>query len=142
MKLEKVAEKDAARWAAAKMFYGEGAGVRRRLLEAEIAHKTENISGYHEMFQKAFSKQNLAEHAYKAMKERQKIDRTNIVGKNVRALARGDVRGMSTGLIVVIGAGYIAHATGYDKIAIDKSKMYYRQLKRKYNEKKRNLHLV
>ncbi len=90
MNINKLATADATNWARAEMFFGEGAGTRRKLLSADIGHKVERISGYNEAFQKAYNKQNFADHAIKAAKERKRIDRSAAFGKNVRALARGD----------------------------------------------------
>lgn len=40
------AKKDAKRYADAKMYYGKGAGTRRKLLKAEIDKKRSTIEGY------------------------------------------------------------------------------------------------
>ena len=130
MNIAKLAAKDAAEWARAEMFFGEGAGTRRKLLEAEIAHKIENISEYHEAFKRAYANQNMAEHAIKAAKERKNIDRAAKVSKNVNALIRGDRRSLSTGVFIIFAIGYVAHQTGYDQKAYDEGKKYYRKLKK------------
>jgi len=128
MNLEKLAASDAAKWARAEMFFGEGAGTRRKLLAAEIDHKVETISHYKEEFANAYLMQDMAEHAIKAAKERQHIDRAVKISKNTRALVRGDRRGLSTGLAIIAGIAYVAHQTGYDKIALAKGKIYYRKV--------------
>lgn len=122
MNIKKIATNDAESWARAEMFFGEGAGTRRKLLNAEIAHKVERISGYHEAFNKAYSKQNMADHAIKAAKERKHLDRSNIIRKNVGALLRGDRRGMSNAFAAVVIVAAVSKATGYDKVAIEKAK--------------------
>lgn len=129
MNINKIAAGDAAKWARAEMFFGEGAGTRRKLLEAEIGHKVENVSGYHEAFQQAYQKQNFAEHAIKAAKERQHIDRLSMVNKNARGLIRGDARSLSTGVFIIFAAVYVAHQTGYDKKVAAEGKKYYKKLK-------------
>lgn len=145
MNISKIAAKDAAEWARAEMFFGEGAGTRRKLLWAEIATKVKKIPGYSEDFESAYESQNLAEHAIKAAKERQSIDRMNMVRKNTRAIVRGDRRSLSTGLAIVAAIGYFAHQTGYDKVLLEKGKKYYRKLKtdraiRKIQRDPRNYH--
>lgn len=125
MNINKIAAKDAAKWARAEMFFGEGAGTRRKLLGAEIAHKTENVPGYQKAFSEFYSNQNFADHAIAAAKERQRIDRVATVNKNTKAVLRGDRRSMSTGVLIVAGIGYVAHQTGYDKVILTKSKVYY-----------------
>ena len=132
MNLKKIAAQDAARWAYAEMFFGKGAGTRRKLLSAEIAHKVENISGYHELFQKAYAKQDMASLAIKAAKERKRIDRTFKVSKNLRALIRGDRRGMSAGVVVIAGVAYFLHEEGLDKEILDAAKKQKRKLKARY----------
>lgn len=129
MNLNKMAMKDAAEWARAEMFFGEGAGTRRKLLGAEIEQKVASIPGYDEAFNNAYSMQNMAEHAIKATKERRHIDRTAKLGKNAKALMRGDRRGMSTGVLVIFAVGYVAHQTGYDQKALKEAKKYYRKAK-------------
>lgn len=144
MNIAKIAAKDAAEWARAEMFFGEGAGTRRKLLGAAIAHKVENVSGYQEAFAKAYSMQDMAEHAIKAAKERQHIDRAAVVGKNAKALLRGDRRGLSTGVLVVVTILVVANQTGYDKVAIEYGKKKYTEArlwvyrtKLKYDAEKR-----
>ena len=85
-KLEKIASQDAFRWARAEMFFGDGAGTRRRLVEAEISQKMKDIPGYKDAFMTWYEKQDMAEHAIAAAKERQKIDRSIRVHRNTRAL--------------------------------------------------------
>ena len=129
MNIEKIAAKDAAKWAEAELFYGKGAGTRRKLLAADIGYKTENVSEYYPAFKKAYDMQNFSQLAMKAAKERQRIDTVQMVGKNTKALLRGDVRGASTGVLIVFAIGYAAHQTGYDKIALKEAKKYYRKFK-------------
>lgn len=128
MNIDKLAAKDAAKWAYAEMFFGEGAGTRRKLLSAEIAHKVENISEYNEAFNKAYSKQNFANLAVKAAKERQHIDRSVKVSKNVRGLLGGNRQGLSTGVLILVTVAVVANQTGYDKVIIKQAKKYYRML--------------
>lgn len=129
MNINKIAANDASNWARADMFFGEGAGTRRKLLHAEINHKVVSIPGYLEAYDKAYGKQDMAKHAIKAAKERRHIDRSEKLGKNAKALLRGDRRGMSTGVLVLVGIGYVAHQTGYDKVALKEAKKYYKKLK-------------
>jgi hypothetical protein len=129
MNITKLASKDAAEWARAEMFFGEGAGTRRKLLWADIYQKFEHVPEYHEAFLKSYGSQNMAEHAIKAAKERKHIDRMAKAGKNVKGLLRGDRRGLSTGVLVIVAIGYVAHQTGYDEVIIAKSKRQYRKIK-------------
>ncbi len=62
-----------------------------------------------------------------------------MVGKNVGALLRGDQRGLSTGVLVVIAVGYVAHQTGYDRKALDEAEKQYRKIKAKIEARNPNL---
>lgn len=127
--IDKIAQQDAARWARAEMFFGEGAGTQRKLLWAEINKKLATIPDYESAFNEAYTKQDFAEHAIAAAKMRQKLDRTAKAGKNLRALKSGNLNNLSTGVFVVVGAAYLAHATGYDKKIEAEAKRLYQKAK-------------
>lgn len=135
-KFEKMAAKDAHDWARAEMFFGEGAGIRRRHLEAQINEKKNDIPNYTEWFDFFYGRQNMAEHAMAAAKERARLDRAAKVGKNLRAIKSGNMRNLSNGLFLVAGAAYLAHATGYDKVIQEKAKTLYKQAKVEYRFQK------
>lgn len=138
--IEKEAARDAERWAAAEMAYGEGAGVRRRHLEAEIGSKVENFSGYHEAFQKVYDSLDMDKFAKAAIKERKALDRAAKASRNFRALRTGNIARLSNGVYIVAGAIYLAHVTGYDKKIEAKAKELYRKarVQIKYMQIKRN----
>lgn len=127
MNINKIAAKDAAEWARAEMFFGEGAGTRRKLIEAIVSQRSQTFPGYVESFMKAYNAQDMAEHAIKAAKERQHIDRASTVGKNAKALLRGDRRGLSTGVLIVVTILVVANQTGYDKVAIEYGQKKYKE---------------
>lgn len=128
--LNKIAEHDAFNWARAEMFFGKGAGTQRKLVWAEIHEKMIRIPGYEEAFQKAYSQQDMAQHAVKAAKMRKNIDRAALVNRNTKALIRGDRRNLSPILAVAIAGGFLLHETGYDKVALEKAKVYKAKAKR------------
>lgn len=124
-KIDKMAQSDAARWAAAEMFFGDGAGTRRKLLWAEINKKLSSVPQYKEAFEQAYQSQDFAQHAINAERERRRIDRAAAAGRNIRALKNGNIQGLTTGVFVVAGAVYVAHATGYDqKIKAEAQRLY------------------
>lgn len=132
MNINKIAQNDAFDWARAEMFFGEGAGTRRKLLYAEILDKQAKIPGYYEAFIKAYQKQDMGEHAIKAAQERKRIDRAVKVRRNVNAAYRGDRRNMTPVLGIAATAAIIAHQTGYDKVLLEKGRRQYKQLKARY----------
>lgn len=127
MSIKREAIKDADEYAMAKMFYGEGAGVRRRLINQTVQFKIANIPGYDVVFQQELAKQDFAKLSRKARRERQRLDTLHAVNKNGRAIARGDYRALSLPILAVVGVGYVAHQTGYDKKALEFSKKEYRK---------------
>ncbi|GHV43716.1 hypothetical protein FACS189490_13960 [Clostridia bacterium] len=70
----KLASKDAKRYADAKMFYGKTAGTRRKLLNAELNKKKKDIPGYQDAFDKAIKDVDYAQSAKKAVRERKAKD--------------------------------------------------------------------
>ena len=127
--IKREAIRDADEYAMAKMFYGEGAGVRRRLINQTVQFKIANIPGYDVAFQQELAKQDFAKLSRKARRERQRIDTVSAVNKNGKALVRGDYRALSLPILVVAAGAYVAHQTGADKKALDYSKKEYRKAK-------------
>lgn len=85
----RLANKDAKRHADAKMFYGKGAGTRRKLLNAELDKKKKDIPGYKDAFEKSLSGVDYAKSAGKAKRERTRKDvtyRTRVTTKQILGL--------------------------------------------------------
>lgn len=72
------AKKDAKEFARAKMFYGEGAGTRRKLIRNVVNERSKDPN-YKRAFDEALSKQDMAKHVQKAKAERARKDTTNQV---------------------------------------------------------------
>lgn len=115
MNIKKIAERDAARWARAEMFFGQGADTRRKLLNAEIAEKYDNNDAYRKAFQEAYEGQNMAEHAIAAAKERQRIDAGKAIKRNAHGLATGDKRKLTPSLATGLTAYMILKQLGLDE---------------------------
>lgn len=69
-----LAKKDAKRLVDAKMFYGETAGTRRKLLKAELERKSKTILDYEKVLQAEIKNVDTAKSAKKAKSERSRID--------------------------------------------------------------------
>lgn len=69
----KIAKKDAQEYARAKMFYGEGAGNRRKLIQATVKERSKDAQ-YKELFDYYLQQQDMSEHAEKAKNERVRKD--------------------------------------------------------------------
>jgi hypothetical protein len=113
--MEKMAKEDAFRWARAEMFFGQGAQIRRKLLQAELDHKVETIQGYADAFNKYYGQQNMAEHAIKAAKERKSIDRGKMLKRNVGGLTTGNRSRLTPAVGTIVTAYIIAKQTGMDE---------------------------
>lgn len=136
-KLDKMAQHDAERWAAAEMFYGEGAGTRRKLVSAEVQSKMFDIPAYHDAFHQAYQALNMDKFAKAAVRERQAIDRAAKASKNLRAIRTGNYQGLSTGVFAAVGTAYVLHVTGYDKVLLEESKKAYKKAKVEFIYRKR-----
>lgn len=136
MRTKKTAAKDAYRWAYAEMFFGEGAGIRRKHLSVELHQKFATIPGYKEAFDKAFEKLNLADIAIKAAKERKKLDRGKFISRNVKGLLSGNKSSLTNTVLLGVTAYTIAHQTGLDKVIVEETKDRYRKAKVWYRRQK------
>lgn len=110
------ARKDAQESARAKMFYGEGAGTRRKLIKAKVDAKAKRDPNYKQAFDHHLSRQDMAKHADKARGERKGKDRKEGVRKTGNAINRalnGPFAGSAAIALVGAGAAY-AKNNNYD----------------------------
>lgn len=128
-KLDKMVAKDAYEYGVAQMFFGEGAGTRRKLIGAQVSDKAQSIPGYAEKFETAVHNLSQMEMAEKAIAERKKLDNMAKAGQNLRALKSGNLRNMTNGALVIVGVGYLVYTTGYDKVIVREAKVQYGRLK-------------
>ena len=128
------AEKDAREWTEAKLAYGEGAGVRRKLINETVAYKMQNIDGYSDAFASAAEKQDVASMAKNAKRNDRRKKVNTAVARNTRALATGKVENVSTGLLLAGALVVIAHKTGADRKIIDFTKEKYAAAKRQWRK--------
>jgi hypothetical protein len=127
--LEKMAAQDAYDYGFAQMFFGDGAGVMRRHLDAKVGDRIRDIPGYEMAFEVAHGKLNQTELAEKALAHRKALDRTAKVSQNMRAFKSGKFQNLTTGVALVVVLGVAAHTTGLDVIAYEESKRLYRKAK-------------
>lgn len=117
-KQTKQAKKDAKEFARAKMFYGEGAGTRRKLIKNTVEQRSKDPT-YKKAFDEALAKQDMAEHAVKARGERKRKDVRNQAAKTGRGLVNmvtGHPERVGAGLAVAAAAYGVARKTGADKV--------------------------
>lgn len=133
----KEASKDAKEYARAKMYYGEGAGTRRKLIKASVNEKSKDPD-YKEAFDKALSEQDMSEHAEKAKAERKRKDFKNKAELTARGtyhiLANDGAKVaafVSAGAAVVGTTITVLKKTGYDQVIVDKGRQVVDDLMRK-----------
>lgn len=107
------ARKDAKEYARAKVFYGEGAGNRRKLINARVKERSKDPD-YKKEFDDALSKQNMDKNVSRAKRERAARDAVNVaIGRPERVGAA-----MAAG-VAVYG---LAKKTGVDKVVANAAK--------------------
>lgn len=136
------ARRDAIEFARAQMYYGEGAGIRRKLIENTVDSKSRRDPTYARTFMVEFGRQDMAEHAEKARKERERADRNASIKRNTRALTSGNYQNAQSSVLILLGVGYLAHKTGYDKIALEKGKELYEKGKLRVKQYRQKLRPV
>lgn len=98
-KMGKLAKKDAKETARAQMFYGQGAGNRRKLIKAKVEENSKDPM-YKEQYEKYLRSQDMGKHADKAKTERHMKDAKQQGAKIARGmyhLSVGDAANVSMG---------------------------------------------
>ena len=123
--VRRAAKKDANEYAKAKMFYGEGAGTRRKLIKAKVAERSKDPN-YKSEFDRNVANQDYAKRSDQARRERTRKDVVAGTAKTARGVKNtllGNPQYASVaGLSIAMAAKY-AHSKGYDKLVLQKSKV-------------------
>ena len=103
------ARKDANEFAKAKMFYGQGAGTRRKLIKAKVEQRSSDPD-YKKAFEEHLANQNMEKRASQAKVTRARKDVTNTTTKTARGLINffNGNRQAASALAVTIGAAAVA----------------------------------
>lgn len=104
---ERQAGKDAKEFARAKMFYGEGAGTRRKLIREKVNSRKAKDPKYAKAFDAALAKQDLGTHGDRARGERKRADTRKKTKQSAGYLAR-----QFTGEMGTVAAFTAVAATG------------------------------
>lgn len=118
------ARKDAKEYARAKMFYGEGAGTRRKLISNTVKQRSKDPE-YKKEFDKALANQDMAKHATKAKRERKRKDVGNATAKTGRGIINivaGHPERLGASMATAYSVYYMAHKAGVDKAVADTAK--------------------
>ena len=124
-KTNKMAKEDAEEFTRAKLFYGEGAGTRRKLIKARVEARSKSDKLYKKAFEYHVAKTDLAKRAEQATKERKRTDRKKSVkktGRGVGHVLRGNSQYANTAAVATVAAASYARSQGYDRKAMDAGK--------------------
>ena len=108
------AKKDAKEYARAKMFYGEGAGNRRKLIKATVAERSKDPM-YKAEFEKRLAQQDMAKHASAAKRERKVKTAGSTTAKTARGLVNAAMGNIGRASATAAAIYTVAHATGADQ---------------------------
>lgn len=136
MSTTKDARNDAREYARAKMYYGEGAGNRRKLIEASVESKAARDPAYARAFRQELERQDMAEHASKARHERRRKDTTSAITSNTKALVSGNYQNVQSTALILVVAAYAAHQTGLDQKVYQKSKEIAADIKARWRRRR------
>ena len=137
-KTNKEARKDAEEFARAKMFYGDGAGTRRKLIKAQVNAKSKRNPDYKQAFEHHLDQQDLGRHADKARSERRLKDVSSGTAKTARGVHRSLTGGFGSVTLtsaVIAGALVVGHQQGIDKAVANAAKTKYTEAKQGYQNK-------
>lgn len=109
-KVDKVARKDAQEFARAKMFYGQGAGTRRKLIKAKVEANKKNMPGYSKAFDHHLARQDMGQHASKAQSERTRKNTTETGKKTALSILRRTTNQAGNVAAVTVAVGTIGTA--------------------------------
>ena len=126
------ARKDAKEYARAKMFYGEGAGTRRKLIKAKVNQRSKDPT-YKAEFDKALAKQDMGKHASKAKGERRRkdaINSTRKTGRGIVNIINGHPERAGAALATAGTVYYAAHKYGIDKAIMKAGKRKFNDIKK------------
>jgi hypothetical protein len=123
-KTVRTANKDAKEFARAKVYYGKGAGVRRRLIKNTVQERSKD-SLYKKAFDESLSGQDMAKRVSEAKGKRKRTDVVEGTAKTTRGVVnvlKGNMRFASAASIILVGAAGAAHQAGYDRMLLDVGK--------------------
>jgi len=128
-KTNREAAKDAKEYTQAKMYFGEGAGVRRRLINNSIKSKMKD-EAYKKAFDHHVSNTDMSKRAEQARGTRKRTDVVKGTKKTTRGVInvlRGNPRFASAAAVALVAGATFAHKKGIDKMLLDKGKVAFKE---------------
>ncbi|ASR79973.1 hypothetical protein SEA_ARCADIA_9 [Arthrobacter phage Arcadia] len=117
---DREAAKDAKEAALAKMYFGEGAGIRRRHINNAVKSKSRDPN-YKEAFERHYANQDLAKAGTTARGQRKRKNASNATkktAKGVKHVLTGNSQYANMTAIALVGAAAYARKTGVDKLIL------------------------
>lgn len=111
----RMAKHDAKEYARAKMFYGEGAGNRRKLIKNTVEQRRKNDKRYGDYFDKYYSEQDMSKHASAAKRERVARSSAKTTAKTARGIFNAAAGNIGRASAAAAGIYTVARMTGADK---------------------------
>ena len=124
-KTNREARKDAEEFTKAKMFYGESAGTRRKLIKASVTAKSNRNPAYKKAFDYHVEKTDMAKRAEQAKGARTRKNAVNSTRKTARGVGhilKGNSQYANIAATVLVAGGAYAHQQGIDKVVMNNSK--------------------
>lgn len=113
-KTDRIARNDAKEHTMAKMYYGEGAGNRRKLIKAKVEERSKNAN-YKKAFDNHVGNTNMAKRADQAHGQRSRknvSNKTVKTGKQISHVIRGNRQYASLTAMAIVGLGAAAYHNG------------------------------
>lgn len=132
------AKKDAEEFTRAKMFYGQGAGTRRKLIKNTVEAKSKRDPSYKKAFDHHVEKTDMDKRATQARRERKRKNVAAGTAKTARGashILNGNSQYASATAAILVGGALYAHKTGIDKMIANTARTTVSDLKR--NQKNR-----
>lgn len=127
-KTNKEAAKDAKEFTQAKMYFGKGAGVRRRLINNTVNSKMKDPS-YKKAFDHHVQNTDMAKRAEQARGTRKKTDVVEGTKKTTRGVIntiKGNPQAASAAAVALVASAAFVHKQGIDKMLLNKGKTAYK----------------
>lgn len=124
-RVKKDAKKDAEELTRAKMFYGKGAGTRRKLIKATVEAKSAKDPNYKKALDHYVGNTDMDKRASQAKKERRRKNVAGSTAKTARGVGHilnGNNQYANVAAVAAVAGATYAHQTGADKIIYDAAK--------------------
>ena len=126
------ARKDAKEYTQAKMFYGEGAGTRRKLINRSVESKAKRDPSYKKAFDYHVNQTDMSKRASQARRTRKSKDTTQAVkktGKGIGHILNGNNQYANATAALMVGGYMYARKTGIDSVVMNTAKTTMNNLK-------------